>query len=163
MKTRVLVAVLALLGAAACDFLDSTEEPETPARAALEITIAPDPLRVLWVCPPGDPRCYGTLDAVVTIEETAGVGGRLDSIEFVARERVSGTAIGTLRLTSADIQARTGTDRLAPHGRLGVRPVVEGYPVPAGAPRPLLDADVAVQMTDDQGNVVQQSRRVPIT
>jgi hypothetical protein len=163
MRTRVWTAAVTLLAAAACQHVNHSEQPAAPTRAALEIAIAPDPLRILWVCPPGDPSCYGTLDAVVTIVETAGVGGRLDSIEFVARERTSGAAIGTLRLSSAEIQARAGTDRLGPMGRVAVRPIIEGYPVSAAVPRPQLDADVAVQLTDDQGNVVQQSRRVPIT
>jgi hypothetical protein len=154
--------VAALLGAFGCEHVDRSA-PAGPTQAALEILIAPDPLRILWVCPPADVNCYGTLDAIVTIAETAGVGGRLDSIEFVARDTVLGVAVGTLRLTSPDIQARAGTDRLAPMGRLAVRPVIEGYPVRAGVPRPTLEAEVVVQLTDDQGHVVRQTRRAPIT
>jgi hypothetical protein len=137
--------------------------PAGPSQAALDISVAPDPLRILWVCPPADVNCYGTLDAVVTIAETAGVGGRLESIEFVVRDTVLGQPVGTLRLSAAEIQARAGTDRLQPMGRLAVRPIIEGYPVRANLPRPSLAADVDVRMTDDKGNAVQQTRRFPIT
>jgi hypothetical protein len=162
-KSHAALAVLALLAAGpACQHIDRTT-PTGPTEAAIDIAIAPEPLRILWVCPPGDTNCYGTLDAVVTISETAGIGGRLGSIDFVARDTTLNVAVGTLHLGSAEIQARAGSDRLGPMGRLAVRPVIEGYPVRAGAPRPALAAQVTVQMTDDRGNQVQQSKTVPIT
>jgi hypothetical protein len=162
MKARFLAVLLGLAGAAACEHVDRTG-PAGPTEAALDILIAPDPLRALWVCPPGDTNCYGSLDATVTITETAGVGGRLDAIEFVLRDRVLGVTVGTLSLSSADIAARAGSDRLQPMGRVAVRPIIEGYPVPANVPRPQLEAQVAAQLTDDRGNVVRHARTVPVT
>jgi hypothetical protein len=161
-KALVPVLVLGLLGAAACQHVDRSG-PAGPTQAALDIQVAPDPLRALWVCPPGDARCYGSLDATVTIIETAGLGGRLDAIEFVLRDRVAGVAVGTLNLTPADIASRAGSDRLQAMGRLAVRPIIEGYPVPADMPRPQLEVQVAAQLTDDRGNVVRHARTVPVT
>lgn len=146
----------------ACERVDRSG-PVGPSQAALEITIVPDPLRILWVCPAGDVNCYGSLDPTVTIAETAGIGGVLDSVEFIARDPVLGVPLTTLRLTAADLQARAGTNRLPPMGRFAVRPIIEGYPVPSRLPRPTLEAEVVVQMTDDRGNAIRQTKRVPVS
>ena len=48
-------------------------------------------------------------------------------------------------------------------GKLAVRPIVEGYPVRNNIPRPSLNIDISVQVTDDKGNVVKPTKRVPVT
>ena len=110
-----------------------------------------------------DTYCYGSLDSTVTIKETAGVGGHLTAVDFTAREAVTGASLTTLHLSGEDIRTRAGTDRIEPMGSLAVRPIIQGYPVPASAPRPQLVIDVAAQMTDDHGNVVNKTKRVPVS
>jgi hypothetical protein len=157
-----------LLAAAlpACEYFDKGPTPATspiPGAAALSITVAPDPLKVLWVCPPSDTYCYGSLDSTVTVAETAGVGGRVDSVDFTARDSLLGIELTTLHLSSEDIKTKAGTNRIEAMGKLAVRPIVEGYPVRNNIPRPSLNVDVSVQVTDDKGNVVKQTKRVPVT
>jgi hypothetical protein len=150
-----------------CQYFDKTPTAPAPSpsptSAALAIAIAPDPLRILWVCPVVDTNCYGSLDSTVTISETAGVGGRVDSVDFVVRDAVLGIALTQLSLSSDEIKTRAGTNRLEPMGKLAVRPIVEGYPLPKTTPRPQIAIDVSVQVTDDKGNVVKQTKRVPVS
>jgi hypothetical protein len=169
MVRRTLV-VVALLAAAlpACQYFEKTPSSPaspspSPTSAALSIAIAPDPLKILWVCPAVDTNCYGSLDSTVTISETAGVGGRVDSVDFVVRDATLGLALTQLSLSSDDIKTRAGTNRLEAMGKLAVRPIVEGYPLPKTTPRPQIAIDVSVQVTDDKGNVVKQTKRVPVT
>jgi hypothetical protein len=164
-----LVSALAMMSAAfpACEYFEkspgSPAASPSPTTAVLEITVAPDPLKILWVCPLVDTNCYGSLDSTVTITEKGGVGGRVDGVDFTARDAVLGIALTTLHLSSDDIRAKAGTNRIEALGKLAVRPIVEGYPVKNNIPRPRLDIDVTVELTDDKGNVVKQTKRVPVT
>jgi len=150
-----------------CEFLNKNPTTPTasprPGTAVLAIAIAPDPLKILWVCPASDTYCYGSLDSTVTVSETGGVGARVDSVDFTVRDSVLGIALTTLHLSGADIRAKAGTDRIEANGKLAVRPIVEGYPVRSNIPRPSVNIDVAVQVTDDLGHVVTQTKRVPVT
>jgi hypothetical protein len=163
----VLLALAASWAAPGCEFFDkSPTKPAaspSPTTAALTITVAPDPLKILWVCPAVDTNCYGSLDSVITVSETAGVGGRVDKVDFVVRDATLNVVLTQLSLSSADIQSRAGTNRIGPMGQLAVRPIVEGYPLPKNVPRPTIAIDVSVQVTDDQGHVVTQTKRVPVT
>jgi hypothetical protein len=171
MVNRRLAVVCALLivtaGFPACEYFEKSPSTPTaspsPTAATLEITVAPDPLKILWVCPLVDTNCYGSLDSTVTVTEKAGVGARVDSVDFTARDSVLGISLTTLHLSADDIKAKAGTNRIEPLGKLAVRPIIEGYPVKASLPRPKLDIDIAVQVTDDKGNVVKQTKRVPVT
>jgi len=163
-----LAAVLVMAAAApGCEYLKKDPTTPTaspsPAIAALDITVAPDPLKALWVCPTSDTYCYGSLDSTVTVLETAGVGGRVDNVDFTARDATLGVPLTTLHLSADDIKAKAGTNRLEPKGRLAVRPIIEGYPVKANLPRPSINIDISVQVTDDKGNVVSRTKRVPVT
>jgi hypothetical protein len=162
----VLVAILLAAALPACEYFDKGPSPVTrpsPGAAFLTIEVAPDPLKALWVCPTSDAYCYGSLDSTVTVAETAGVGGRLDSVDFVARESLLGVELTTLHLGAEDIKAKAGTNRIEAMGKLAVRPIIEGYPVRNNVPRPKLNIDISVQATDDKGNVVKQNKRVPVT
>ena len=168
MVKRKLALVVAIAGLGpGCQYFEKTPTAPAPSpsptSAALAIAIAPDPLRILWVCPVVDTNCYGSLDSTVTISETAGVGGRVDSVDFVVRDAVLGIALTQLSLSTEEIKARAGTNRIEPMGKLAVRPIVEGYPLAKTIPRPQIAIDVAVQVTDDKGNVVKQSKRVPVS
>jgi hypothetical protein len=167
-RTTVLIASLvAALSLPACDFLKKDPTAPTPSpsptTAVLDIAVAPDPLKILWVCPVSDTHCYGSLDSTVTVSEMAGVGGRVDSVDFTVRDATLGVPLTTLHLSSDDIKAKAGTNRIEAGGKLAVRPIVEGYPVSASVPRPTLNIDIAVQVTDDKTNVVTKTKRVPVT
>ncbi len=163
-----MVAAVVMAGALpACEYFKQDQTTPTaspsPTSAALDIGVAPDPLKVLWVCPVSDTYCYGSLDSTVTVTETAGVGGRVDSVDFTARDATLGVALTTLHLSSDDIKTKAGTNRIEANGKLAVRPIIEGYPVKNNVPRPTLNIDIAVQMTDDKGNLVSKTKRVPVT
>ena len=163
-------AFIAVLAFAAvlpgCEYFDkSPTNPApspSPTTAALSITVAPDPLKILWVCPIADTYCFGSLDSTVTVNETAGVGGRVDSVDFTVRDSLLGVELTTLHLSSADIATKAGTNRIEPLGKLAVRPIVEGYPVKKDIPRPSVNIDISVQVTDDKNNVVKTTKRVPV-
>ncbi|HUG53179.1 MAG TPA: hypothetical protein VMR21_06240 [Vicinamibacteria bacterium] len=162
-----MAALMAALCGTGCEYFEKKptgpEPSPSPTTAALEITVAPDPLKILWVCPVVDTNCYGSLDSTVTVTERAGIGGRLDMVEFTVRDAVLGVALTQFRLDAAEIQAKAGTNRIEPLGKLAVRPIIEGYPVRNNIPRPQINIDVVVQMTDDKGNSVSTTRRVPVT
>src|SRR5260370_6811188 len=79
-ETAYSVSVESATGLPACEYFD--KGPTTPAASpspgtgALSIAVAPDPLKILWVCPIADTYCYGSLDSTVTVTETAGGGRR---------------------------------------------------------------------------------------
>jgi hypothetical protein len=161
------IAAIALAAALpACEYFDkgpTTPAPSpSPGTAALSITVAPDPLKILWVCPIADTYCFGSLDSTVTVTETAGVGGRVDSVDFTVRDALLGIELTTLHLSSEDIKTKAGTNRIEAMGKLAVRPIVEGYPVKKDVPRPNLNIDISVQVTDDKNNVVKTTKRVPV-
>ena len=165
-ETAFIAAVAIAMALPACEYFD--KGPTTPAAspspgtAALSITVAPDPLKILWVCPIADTYCFGSLDSTVTVSETAGVGGRVDNVDFVVRDSVLGVELTKIQLSSDEIKAKAGTNRIEPLGKLSVRPIIEGYPVKKDIPRPSLNIDITVQVTDDKQNVVKATKRVPV-
>jgi hypothetical protein len=165
-ETALIAAVAIAIVLPGCEYFDkgpTTPAPSpTPGTAALTITVAPDPLKILWVCPISDTYCYGSLDSTVTVTETAGVGGRVDNVDFVVRDALLGLELTKLHLSSEDIKTKAGTNRIEPSGKLAVRPIVEGYPVRNNIPRPSLNIDISVQVTDDKNNVVKTTKRVPV-
>jgi hypothetical protein len=165
-ETAFIAAVAIAIALPACEYFDkgpTTPAPSpSPGTAALTISVAPDPLKILWVCPISDTYCYGSLDSTVTVTETAGVGGRVDNVDFTVRDALLGIELTTLHLSSEDIKAKAGSNRIEPMGKLAVRPIVEGYPVRNNIPRPSLNIDISVQVTDDKNNVVKSTKRVPV-
>ena len=165
-ETAFIAAVGLAIALPACEYFDkgpTTPAPSpSPGTAALSIAVSPDPLKILWVCPIADTYCFGSLDSTVTVTETAGVGGRVDNVDFTVRDSVLGIELTTLHLSSEDIKAKAGTNRIEPMGKLAVRPIVEGYPVKKDIPRPSLNIDISVQVTDDKNNVVKSTKRVPV-
>ena len=166
-ETAFIAAVAIAMALPACEYFDkgpTTPAPSpSPGTAALSISVSPDPLKILWVCPIADTYCFGSLDSTVTVTETAGVGGRVDNVDFTVRDALLGIELTTLHLSSEDIKAKAGTNRIEPMGKLAVRPIVEGYPVKKDIPRPSLNIDISVQVTDDKNNVVKTTKRVPVT
>ncbi|HET7745925.1 MAG TPA: hypothetical protein VFM29_01410 [Vicinamibacteria bacterium] len=154
-----LVLVLALPG---CQIREGDDGPTAPSSADLTITVVPNPLRLLVTCPPGNAYCFGSLDATVTLQETAGVGGRVEYCDVAIRNVTLSRTETTVRLAAEWFRAQAGTDRIEANGRLSVRPVVEGYPWLAGA-RPVIEILLDLQFQDDRGNTVRESLRVPVT
>lgn len=158
------LALAGLVLCAGCTF-DSPVAPRTPtpSAGALDIVVSPDPLRILWVCPSGQAHCFGSLDSILTLNETAGVGVRIDKLDMVARESITSAMVGELHFTGAELASRAGTNRVEARGSLAVRPIVQGWAYPASLPKPTLNVDIAVEGTDDQGHAVRQTKRVPVS
>ena len=138
------------------------EDPVQVNASVVTINVVPDPLRLLVTCPPGNTNCFGSLDATVSVVESAGLGGK---IEFVGVALYNVTAARTdsyVELRTDWLRANAGTDRVEANGRLSVRPVVEGYPFPAGQPRPELQIRFFVKFIDDRGNIHEVPKSVPL-
>ena len=114
-ETAFIAAVGLAIALPACEYFDkgpTTPAPSpSPGTAALSIAVSPDPLKILWVCPIADTYCFGSLDSTVTVTETAGVGGRVDNVDFTVRDSVLGIELTTLHLSSEDIKTKAGTNR----------------------------------------------------
>jgi len=147
--------------AVACDFTKDLVEPTPPppASAKIELTIAPSPVTVTVVCPaPTNPDfCLASLSPTVTVAETAGLGGRIDSVEVVLRNVTLGRDETKITLGADWVARQAGTNRLEAKARIGFQPVVSGYPIPAAAPRPQLRIILGVQFVDDKNNTIFQS------
>jgi hypothetical protein len=143
MATRIALLVL-VVGTVACG--GSTAAP-TPVQAAITVTVSPNPA-TSTVC---SPACVATNGSsyqfraagTLVIQETAGVGGNVDSI-----------VSGTLTYTSADVMQRSGSSRLEPKGALPFAlAFVYGAEGNANASRSIVFPFV-VTVTDDRGNHV---------
>ena len=145
MTRRPIVWVLAV-AASACGGKDNSAAP-TPTQAAITVTVSPNPV-TSTVC---SPACVATngnsyqfrAAATLVIQETAGVGGNVDSI-----------VSGSLTYTSADVTQRSGTSRLAAKGTvpfpLAFLYGADGNP---NASRSMV-FPIVVSVTDDRGNHV---------
>jgi len=147
--------------AVACDFSKDLIEPTPPppASAKIELTITPSPVTVTVVCPaPTNPAfCLASLNPTVTVAETAGLGGRIDSVEVVLRNVTLGRDETKITLGADWVARQAGTNRLEAKARIGFQPVVSGYPIPAAMPRPQLRIILGVQFVDDKNNTIFQS------
>jgi hypothetical protein len=158
---RVSAVVLFSVLAAACDFSKDLIEPTPPppASAKIELAIAPSPVPVSVVCPaPTNPAfCLASLNPTVTVSETAGLGGRIESVEVVLRDVPTGRDETKITLGSDWVARQAGTNRLEAKARIGFQTVVSGYPIPAAGPRPQLRIILGVQFVDDKNNTLFQS------
>jgi len=159
MVKRVLAAALALATLGGCRV--HYPDPVQPTLAVITVTVAPDPLRLLVTCPPGNTNCFGSLDTTVTIAESGGLGGRVEYVEVTVYNVILARNDSQIRLEPDWLRTNAGTDRIEANGRMALRPVIEGYPFPVGQ-QPQLEFVVAVRFIDDRGNVVEQSRRIPL-
>lgn len=160
-KTLAAFVLLLAFGLSGCRVREGDDPPTAPSSADIAITVAPNPLRLLVTCPSGNPYCFGSLDATVTLQETAGVGGRVEFCDVGIRNVTLNRTETSVRLGSDWFRAQAGTDRIEANGRLAVRPVVQGYPFLAGA-RPQIEIALDLQFMDDRGNTVRESVRVPV-
>lgn len=164
---RALLTVLAALLLPACDTIFE-RSPAESLKGRIEITISPNPVPMVVTCPSPAPGgapatvCFGSIDPTVTISEKGGVGGHLNFVEIVVRNATTGRDETKVTLDASAISRQVGTNRIEAFGRLAFRPVVTGYPVPAGVPRPQLLIVLTVQFADDKGNVLTETARVNV-
>lgn len=152
----VVLIVLALL-LPAC----STEEPTGPTSAALTIEVTPTPVVVRLRCAPGGvPPCFVSLDPTVTLRETAGVGGRMESLEVTVRD-LGTSSENKITLGRDWIVSQAGTDRIDAMGTRSFRPVVNDYPIQGT--RPNFALIMGVRFVDDEGNVLTPSVQINVT
>jgi hypothetical protein len=140
----------------------SYEDPVQVQASVVTLSVAPDPLRLLVTCPPGNPNCFASLDATVTVSESAGLGGRIEFVGVALYNVATARTESYVQLNADWLRAHAGTDRVEAKGRLAVRPVVEGYPYPAGQPRPQLQINLLVKFVDDRGNTLEVTKAVPL-
>jgi hypothetical protein len=157
MRTALAIIAVAALTGCRVHYAD----PVQPTLAVITVTVAPDPLRLLVTCPPGNTNCFGSLDATITIAESGGLGGRVEHMDVTVYNVILARNDSEIRLGSDWLRANAGTDRIEANGRLPLRFVIEGYPFPVGQ-QPQLEFVLAVRFIDDRGNVVETTRRVPL-
>jgi len=160
--SRASVAVLLAILATACDFAKTTTQPSPsppPTSAHIELTITPAPVPVRVDCPaPTNPAfCLASLNPTVTVKETAGVGGHINSVEVTLRNVTLARDETKVTLGADWVARQAGTNRLEGKAGIGFQPVVSGYPVPAAGPRPQLRIILGVQFIDDKNNTLFQS------
>jgi hypothetical protein len=123
-----------------------------PTQASITVALSPNPV-ISTDCAPApcqaaDGRLFRwRLQGTLTIQETAGIGGLVDSITVTAFNP-------QFVYTSADIVQRSGTNRVAAHGVL-VFPLTSVYGLvdnPNAARQVVLP--FVVRFIDDRGNTV---------
>ena len=139
------------------------EDPPQVDASVVTLNVAPDPLRLLVACPPGNTNCFGSLDATVTVAESAGLGGKIEFVDVILYNVTAAKNDSFVRLGSDWLRQQAGTDRVEANGRLALRPVIEGYPFPANQPRPQLEIRLGVRFTDDKGNVHNVTKWMMLT
>src|SRR5574339_881327 len=108
---RALSLLALVLGLAACE-----ERNPVASSAVVTITVTPTPVPVRLACQevvpgqPPPPNCFISLDPTITITETAGVGGHLESIEVAVRDLATGQNQTLLALDRAWIVGQAGSD-----------------------------------------------------
>ena len=153
------VALIALAVFAGCHI--HYEDPVQPTLSVITVTVVPDPLRMLVTCPTGNPNCFGSLDATVSVVESGGLGGHVEFVDVTVYDVILARNQSEVRLDSAYLRANAGTDRVEANGHLALRPVIQGYPFPAGH-QPTLEFVIAVRFVDDRGHTIDTSKRVPL-
>lgn len=153
------LATLALSGCAS--------GPPEPTSAELTLSVSPVPLVVRWGCPqhaPTDPpptQCFLSMDPVVSIKESAGVGGHIVSMHLNVRDAATNAELVGVTLDRAWILANAGTNRIDPNTTLAFRVVLNNYPLPF-ATRPNLRLTIEARVVDDKGNELTPSFRADI-
>jgi hypothetical protein len=156
-----LLATLVLLPACT----NGTPEPDA---AELTISVSPVPLIVRWACPvhaPTDPpptQCFLSMDPLVSIKESAGVGGRIVSVDLSVRDAATNAQVIGVTLDRNWVLTNAGTDRVDANTTLAFRVVVNNYPLPF-APRPNFLLDINARVVDDKGNELTPNLRINIS
>jgi hypothetical protein len=132
--------------------------PSAPtAQAKLSVFVVPNPVIALR-----DARHPNSRAArwTVQIVETAGVGGALSFVNATLREIDTGAPVepqGSLSMDAAEIRQRIGTDHIAAGGALSLEQSLAYESAGSGG-----TLAVALQLVDDNGNLVGGSVTVPV-
>jgi hypothetical protein len=147
-----------------CDFATTAKSASAPPaptapqpQARLTVFVLPNPVIVLKDARDPTSRVAGW---TVQVIESAGVGGAFTFVNATLRDADSGAPVepqGFLSMDAAEIRKRTGTDRIAPGGTLVVNQSLAYASHGAGG-----TLAVAVQIVDDNGNVVGASVTVGV-
>ncbi len=157
---RTALAIIAAVGLSGCHI--NYVDPVRPTLAVIDVTVAPEPLRLLVTCPPGNTNCFGSLDATVAIEEKGGLGGRVEYVDVTVYNLIHARNDSHIRLGADYLRSSAGTDRIEANGRMALRPTISGYPFPVGQ-SPQLEFILDVRFVDDRNNVIDTNRRVPLS
>jgi len=155
-------ALLATLALSGC-----SSGPPEPTQADLAITVSPGPLVVRWACPqhaPTDPpptQCFLSMDPVISIKESAGVGGQIVTIHVSVRDAATAAELVGVTLDRNWVVSNAGTDRIDPRTTLAFRAVINNYPLPF-AVRPNLTLVIGARVVDDKGNELTPGFRADI-
>ena len=159
------LSALALLGTLALSGCASG--PPEPTEAELAISVSPLPLIVRWACPlhaPTDPpptQCFLSMDPVISIKESGGVGGNIVTIHVSVRDAATSAELVGVTLDRAWVTANAGTDRIDARTTLAFRAVINNYPLPFSV-RPNLTLVIGARVVDDKGNELTPGFRADI-
>jgi hypothetical protein len=137
--------------------------PASPSgSAALTLDVAPNPL-VEAICPvsacgPASGQLYAV--GTLTVRETSGVGGRVDSIAMTQRT-ADGTIQGSGQFDANAITALAVTNRFAGNASLSIPGIGVHYARALGGRPSMLS--VNVRATDDDGHSVTAAIEVTVT
>ncbi len=167
---RTVAVALFVLAAGGCDWAKSTDPTPSPTptpapnSAHIDLTITPTPIPVKVDCPaPTNPDfCLASFSPRVTVQETAGLGGRINSVEVTLRNVTLARDETKVTLDAAWVARQAGTNRLEAKAGIAFEPVVSGYPIPATGPRPQLRIILAVQFIDDKNNTLFPSAQADL-
>ena len=114
LRWLVLLAMVLPIAPSACGSNSSGGTPTqptpapTPARAQIQVTASPSPAP-LAVCPPascGAPSAEFEVATTLTVRETAGVAGRVDSVAIALRRNSDNVIVLNTTISSASVQVR---------------------------------------------------------
>ncbi len=118
---------------------DSPTSPST--QAAITVSVSPDPGMAEAS---SDPDFPWSVDFTVTIRETAGIGVAVDRVRVLSGDV-------TIDFDASDVIAAAGTNQISARGTLAV-PLGIFYATESGDRG--IDANIEVQCTDNEGNVI---------
>jgi hypothetical protein len=150
-----------LLALSLCLPACSTSGPTGPTSAALTIDVTPNPVVVRLRCAAGGgPPCFVSLDPTITLRETAGLGGHMESMDVTVRDL--GTSVETKLTLGHDwIVTQAGSDRIEAMSTRSFHAPVADYPIQGT--RPNFALIFTVRFVDDEANVLTPTVQINVT
>ena len=158
---RLLIALSLVVGLAGCG--DDTTTPAGPSSPSPAPSGTPEPTIavVTATCNPslvtatvsGDPAFAWAISWVLAVQETAGIGGRLNFLQVTIADRQ------VLVLNAAGIAAAAGSNSVSARGSLQI-PLTLFYNLPDGGK--LANVTTTINFTDARSNVLVTSAQLRI-
>jgi hypothetical protein len=123
--------------------------PSPATRATIVLAIVPD---TLVASPSTDHSFQFQYTVAVAVRETAGLAANVASIDLVLRDAATGAIVDSSHYSTADIQARAGTNFVPAKGAL-ILPNITGFYTLAGGNRRAVLSGATV-VVDANGNVL---------